>query len=46
MDKITLSTLTCLKCGHTWVPRKPELPLTCPKCRQAGWNRPRKGGPK
>ena len=37
-----LPTYTCLKCGHTWVPRIATRPLTCPKCRQSGWDRPRR----
>ncbi len=40
--EITLTTLRCLKCRYEWIPRKPGRPLTCPKCRQAGWDRPRK----
>lgn len=34
-----LPVLKCLKCGHEWHPRIEGRPLTCPKCRQAGWDR-------
>jgi Zn finger protein HypA/HybF involved in hydrogenase expression len=37
---ITLPTLTCLRCGHTWTPRQPVV-WTCPKCSSAKWNVPR-----
>jgi DNA-directed RNA polymerase subunit RPC12/RpoP len=28
----------CKRCQHEWAGRKPEKPLTCPKCRSAYWN--------
>lgn len=36
--------LECKRCGHKWLPRKPEIPLCCPnaKCRSRYWNRPRR----
>lgn len=39
-----LPTYTCLRCGHTWVPRRPERPLRCANvhCRSAYWDKPRK----
>lgn len=32
----------CKRCGHRWVPRTEEQPLTCPNCRSPYWDRPRK----
>jgi len=37
----TLSTLICLRCGCTWVPRI-EAPKRCPGCKSPYWNVPRK----
>lgn len=34
---ITIPTLTCLHCGHIWVPSKSE-PKVCPKCKRYNWN--------
>lgn len=31
----------CLRCGHTWTPRK-QNPERCPKCNSPYWNKPRK----
>jgi hypothetical protein len=28
----------CLRCTHTWVPRKLEEPNLCPKCKSVYWN--------
>lgn len=33
----SLPTLSCVKCGHTWVPRKPKV-YVCPKCKNPRWN--------
>ena len=40
---IELPTLTCNRCGHTWIPRKPQLPKNCPnpKCNSPYWNKER-----
>lgn len=35
-----LPTLKCLRCGHTWTPRKP-VSMVCPKCKTPYWNTPR-----
>jgi len=40
-DSFVLPVLTCLRCGHTWPPRKPELPKVCPKCKSPYWNQER-----
>ncbi len=41
MSEIVLPTMRCLRCGHTWPPRKPERPLRCPKCGSPYWDRAR-----
>lgn len=30
------------RCGHEWLPREPEKPRVCPKCKSANWDRPRR----
>jgi predicted Zn-ribbon and HTH transcriptional regulator len=32
----------CRRCGHQWIPRKPERPPVCPKCYSAKWDYPDK----
>ena len=32
-QNISLPTLTCLRCGHSWYPHRPALPKVCPKCK-------------
>ena len=32
---------SCKRCGGVWVPRKPEPPVQCPKCRSPYWDIPR-----
>lgn len=34
---------TCLRCGLSWYPRKPGVPVVCGKCGSPYWNRPRMG---
>jgi DNA-directed RNA polymerase subunit RPC12/RpoP len=34
-----LPTYRCLRCGHEWYPRKPEVPARCPGCGSAIWQR-------
>ncbi len=43
MSETLIPGYRCLKCDHTWKPRKPEKPATCPKCNSPRWDRPRKG---
>jgi DNA-directed RNA polymerase subunit RPC12/RpoP len=38
---IRLEAYRCLRCGRSWYPRKPELPVRCPGCRSPYWQRPR-----
>lgn len=40
--KIRLPTLKCLRCGHTWVPRRADV-LICPRCKSASWDKPKPG---
>jgi hypothetical protein len=38
----TVRRLRCLRCDHTWTPRKSgDRPLSCPACHSAYWSRPR-----
>ena len=39
--EIELLVLTCLRCGHSWYPRRPKLPAHCPSCCSPYWNKPR-----
>ena len=41
MTNLTISKLACLRCGHRWYPRSPELPRLCPKCTTAYWDTPK-----
>ena len=36
-----LDYLTCLRCGHCWVPRQEQVTI-CPKCKSPYWDKPRK----
>jgi predicted Zn-ribbon and HTH transcriptional regulator len=31
----------CERCGYKWLPRQIEIPINCPNCKSAYWNRPR-----
>ena len=39
---IVLPHLSCQRCGHSWIPRRPQKPRVCPTCRSPYWDRPRK----
>lgn len=41
MPTIRLPHVTCSRCGHTWVPRKPVV-YVCAKCHSPKWNEERK----
>ena len=48
MGRIKLEGYKCERCGHIWFPRKYDektegLPVLCPKCKSAYWNRPKRG---
>ena len=36
-----MESLTCIKCGNGWTPRKSGRPLRCPACGSRAWNSPR-----
>jgi rubrerythrin len=38
---ITVQAYKCLRCGHTWIPRKKERPRVCPKCHSPYWDKPK-----
>ena len=40
-NKIKIPTLICLRCGHSWIPRRPVLAKNCPKCFTSFWNTPK-----
>jgi len=37
-----MERLTCLRCGHTWYARTPELPIVCAACKSYKWRTPKK----
>ena len=41
-DVVQLSFLTCLHCGHRWLPRLPKRPKVCPnrQCKSLRWDKP------
>ena len=39
--KTDVTKLKCVRCGHEWYPRLPEIRI-CPKCKSAFWDRERK----
>lgn len=39
--RLLVSRLSCNRCGHSWIPRKTELPGTCPHCKSPYWNKER-----
>jgi|GEM_PF-2011971 len=41
---LEIVTLTCLRCGHSWIRRKVTPPKNCPKCISPYWNKPRQRG--
>jgi hypothetical protein len=42
ITEVTVNMLRCLRCNHTWLPRKlGDRPLTCPDCHSSYWFRPR-----
>lgn len=34
-----MKQLECQRCGHTWMPRKPQKPPVCAKCKRADWSK-------
>lgn len=37
---LQLPTVTCARCGYTWLPRVPR-PQRCPRCLSYFWQQPR-----
>jgi ssDNA-binding Zn-finger/Zn-ribbon topoisomerase 1 len=35
-----LKQITCIRCGHAWIPRKLEI-RTCPKCNSPYFDKPK-----
>ena len=42
---IQLPSFECQKCGHSWTPRKPEVPERCGRCKSPYWDRAPAGRP-
>jgi Zn finger protein HypA/HybF involved in hydrogenase expression len=45
-NDMELPTRECKRCRHKWILRKPEEPITCPRCKTPYWNRKRIRGKK
>lgn len=43
MEVKVIQEVTCNRCGHSWYPRKAELPKSCAnrKCGSPYWNKAR-----
>jgi len=41
--KLVIVRLQCLRCGHTWAPRKPDV-AQCPRCQSPRWDQAREPG--
>ncbi len=35
-----LPVYKCLRCDHAWIPRRPDKPRRCPKCKTPYWDTP------
>jgi rubrerythrin len=44
MTDVTLTKLTCTRCGHQWYPRHPYPPKVCPVCKRTAWQETGTGG--
>lgn len=42
---IQINSLTCLRCGHVWVPKQVDVRV-CPKCKSYKWDKPKQEGSK
>jgi len=40
MRTITFPIQECKRCGNEWVSRV-KIPVQCPRCKSAFWNKPR-----
>lgn len=36
-----LNHFNCSRCNHSWIPRKEQKPIACPKCKSPYWDRER-----
>ena len=41
--KLVIVRLQCLRCGHTWAPRKADV-AQCPRCQSPRWDQAREQG--
>ena len=41
MPFVKVKKLKCMRCGHVWFPRKPEVRI-CPNCQSPYWDRERR----
>jgi hypothetical protein len=39
--QFNLPVLQCKRCSHKWIPRNPEKPRICPKCKSPYWDKPK-----
>jgi len=37
-SKVFREKVQCMRCGWSWVPRKPE-PISCPHCKSYEWKK-------
>lgn len=40
-QSITIPTLKCLRCGHSWLQRTQNTPRMCPACKSYKWQEPK-----
>lgn len=42
MSEVMLKGFKCLRCKHTWVPRRSDRPRVCPRCKSPYWDKPKR----
>ncbi len=40
MVEVPMKKLKCMRCGHEWFPRQPDV-RQCPHCKSVHWETPR-----
>jgi len=40
-EALTITQLTCQRCGRKWFPTRLTLPAHCPGCNSPYWNKPK-----
>lgn len=40
-EELEVPRRTCERCGHSWILRRAQEPMICPKCKSPYWNKPR-----